>query len=316
MGIPDDGVAFYIKVRDVEYRYVHHRKGKGTEERERPMFEKLLIPIDFSADTDPILETAARVPNVREAVLVHVVDATHQSVKGWTHGPEIEGAKIQLEELAKKLEKADIAARTRVDTITSGDVPHAILAAARREAALLIVMGAQGIGCLSDLLLGSVASTMLRIADRPVLIVRDRQPGTGRPSGSILAKVLVPTDFSAPADAALAAVKGFEGVGEIVLAHAVTSGEGEQEIASLVNDAEARLARLRDTLQASGIRASVHVHVGQAAREIGKIADEEDATLIAISTHSRGRIGDLILGSTTRDVATSALRPLLVLPAR
>jgi nucleotide-binding universal stress UspA family protein len=279
------------------------------------MFEKVLIPIDFSADTGSILETVARFPGVREAFLIHVVDATHPSKTGWKHGPEIEGAKIQLEELAGKLQGAHIAARTRVDTITSGDISHTIMAAARREGAPLVVMGARGLGRLSDLLLGSVSSTMLRIADRPILVVRV-QPVTCQPPAPILAKVLVPTDFSAPADAALAAVKGLSGIGEIVLAHVVIDGGGEAEVAAEIKDAEGRLARIRETLRRSGINASVHIHVGPTAQEIVKMADEEDATLIAISTHGRGRIGELILGSTAHDVANHATRPLLVIPAR
>ncbi|MFZ2412297.1 MAG: universal stress protein, partial [Candidatus Methanoperedens sp.] len=68
------------------------------------MFEKVLFPTDFSEYAQKTLECIGEIPGIKELMLLHVVDATHPSKHGWTHGPHIENAKILMEEKKEYLE--------------------------------------------------------------------------------------------------------------------------------------------------------------------------------------------------------------------
>ena len=140
------------------------------------MFEKVLLPTDFSADSQKVLGYVKDIPGVREVILLHVVDATRQSVKGWTHGPAIENAKILLEENRQVLEKngvkADVAIETIVNTILQGDIPLTILEKAGSENVSLIAMGARGKNTIQEILLGSVSASVTHHATCPVLLMR------------------------------------------------------------------------------------------------------------------------------------------------
>ena len=176
------------------------------------MFEKVLLPTDFSADSQRVLGYVKDIPGVREVILLHVVDATRQSVKGWTHGPEIENAKILLEENRQVLEKsgvkAEVAIETIVNTIMQGDIPLTILEKADTENVSLIMMGARGKNTIQEILLGSVSASVIRNATCPVLLMRfppDSRAGDKRPD--LFSRVLVPVDFSGPSRFTLSLLK-------------------------------------------------------------------------------------------------------------
>lgn len=58
------------------------------------------------------------------------------------------------------------------------------------------------------------------------------------------------------------------------------------------------------------------MHVGRPAEEIISTAEEEDASLIAMSTRGDGWFRELLLGSTTYDVARNVKRPALIVRAK
>ncbi len=195
------------------------------------MFEKLLLCTDFSEYIIKISECVPSLPGIREIVLLHVFDATHYHIRGWTYNPQIENAKIKLEEQKKHLESFGLRVTIRLDVITSGDIPVSIQSAADAENASLIVIGARG-GNFSDILfLGSVAGGVLRTTNHPVLVLNHTVVENLKESGSetvcpkIISKVIVPTDFSLPSQEAIETLKGMKGIGTLVLIHVITQGE-------------------------------------------------------------------------------------------
>ena len=58
--------------------------------------------------------------------------------------------------------------------ILDGDPAERIVELARSRDADLIVIGSRGLGAIASVLLGSVSKRVLRDADRPVLVVRER----------------------------------------------------------------------------------------------------------------------------------------------
>jgi nucleotide-binding universal stress UspA family protein len=86
-----------------------------------------------------------------------------------------------------------------------------------------------------------------------------------------------------------------------------------QLVAGDVGRAEAYLHERVQRLAADGVQARTVVRVGEAAAEIARTADDEQADLIAMSTHGRAGLDHLLHGSVAESVLRMAGRPLLLL---
>ena len=281
------------------------------------MFEKMLVALDFSSYSQKILDRVPEIPGIREVVLLHVVDATHPSRLGWTHGPHIENAKILMEEKKEALEKLGLKVEISVDVIvnviTQGTIAQSILEIAETENVSLIVMGARGINPIQELLLGSVSSTVLRDAGISVLIFRDTAPlSTTVSDRPLFINVLVPTDFSRPSDDVISVLKTLEGIKKVALLHVISRAESKAEISEGIADAKTRLAALQQDLAAVGIMAIPRVRIGDPTEMILSVAEEEDVSLIAMNAHGTDRLRSLILGSTTFTVVRRTKKPILI----
>lgn len=70
-----------------------------------------------------------------------------------------------------------------------------------------------------------------------------------------------------------------------------------------------------DKLRAEGLRASIHLALGNPPTEILKAAEHEQCDLIAMTTHGHRLFGDLIHGSTITAVRHRSHIPLLLVRA-
>lgn len=285
------------------------------------MFEKVLFPTDFSEYAQKTLECIGEIPGIKELMLLHVVDATHPSKHGWTHGPHIENAKILMEEKKEYLENLGLKVKVKVDVITEGEVYRTILQNADKEKSSLIVMGARGKSPIKDILLGSTSTNVLRHAKMHLLIMRyklvEGLEGVKHEKfcPMIFSKVLLPTDFSGHAGEAISLLKDMKGIEEMVLLNVVNRGETEEEIEGNVKEAKKKLGDLRKELALTGFSVKDHVRVGNPPEEIISTAEDEDVSLIAMSTHGKGWFKELLVGSTTCSVVRRANRPVLVVRA-
>lgn len=311
------------------------------------MFERILFPTDFSRYSLKILEGLQSLPGADEVLILHVVDATRPSITGsLSYQTKVEEARAQLGLQAGYLEGRGLKARTMVvaatsdfsgpdgadlqslrthipaDLIIPGNVPSAIAEVARKEGSPLLVMGARGRGKVQGILLGSVSSDVLRQTDCDILIMRHRMlemMGEHKFNDycrRILSKVMLTTDFSPAAGAALDRLKSIPNRGQVALVHVVSRGESEEEIERRMVEAAKRLQELRRELEELGIRATVHVDVGSPANRIAELAAKEEATMIMMSSQGKGWLQELRLGSTAFDVARMADQPVLVVRAR
>src|SRR3990170_3331107 len=112
--------------------------------------------------------------------------------------------------------------------------------------------------------------------------------------GNMFEKVLIPTDFSEPAMETLSFVENLKGIEEAVLVHVVDKGETQEEIDASVNEAKKRLEDIREELSKSGVNVVVHVRVGNPSENIISIAEEENVSLIIMSTLGRGMFRELL----------------------
>ncbi len=286
------------------------------------MFKKVLFPTDFSEYAQRTFECIDDLQGVEEVILLHVVDAAYLSKRGLDSRPYIEKAIADLEKEKERFEDLGLKIKLKVDVITNGDVPRAILETVNKENVSLVVMGARGKSLIEGILLGSVAKNVLRYGNTHVLIMRYKLAEMLKGKiyekfcPRIFSKVLFPTDFSEPAEKALSFVKNLKGIEEIVLVHVVDRGETREEIEANVLEAKKRLEAISEELGREGMKAKVHVRVGSPPEEINSVAEEENVSLIAMSTHGMGLFRELLLGSTARDVFSQTERPVLALRTR
>lgn len=287
------------------------------------MLKTILLPLDGSPLAERALSYAAVLARrsdativLVEAVQVHTLPGVDQSV---AQLQITNRAEEYLRTAADRLSTEGISTETHV---YYDDPVHAILDAAHRRQADLIVMSTHGRGGLSRVLYGSVADQILRRAAIPVLLVPSIVEHAW-PAGGPL-EILVPLDGSELAAEALQSADLLtETCGSHVMLLRVVQpcvyplyGEGyayvpfdqDAEVAEAgqyLDDQAARIGRNEE-------RIGTRVAVGEPARVIGEIAREQKVDVIVMATHGNGGLSRLILGS----VATATLRhttvPLLL----
>ncbi len=192
----------------------------------------------------------------------------------------------------------------------------AVLSAARRHRADLIVMGTHGRGGSRRLWLGSVTETVIRQAGVPVFVARQKQHefiDTGDAwTVPRLATILCPVNFSEAARAGLehAASLARQFGARLVAACVVEPGD-------LRGIAEAR-RQLASWLEGNGpaeCKVRVVVHRGQSpAEEIVSLASNAKADLVVLGAQPRRLLQTWLWGDTTEFVLRHAPAPVLVVP--
>jgi len=288
------------------------------------MFEKVLVPLDFSVYSQKILDRIRDIPGIKEVVLLHVVDATRPSGLVWKNGqPQLKNTQLLMAEKKEFLENLGLKVYTRTDVIvnaiTQGTVAQAILETAETENVSLIIVGARGINPIQSLLLGSVSSSVLRHAKMNVLIMHFNpavditQVSSGPVHRNLFSKVLVPTDFSRSAGNASAFVKTIPGIQEIIFLHVVNRVESREDIEDYIKEALTRLEDMKHGYINTGVDVKLHVLTGDPTETILSIAEEDDVSLIAMSAYGTDWLRELFLGSTTFTVVRRTLTPVLII---
>lgn len=299
------------------------------------MFKKVLVPTDFSAYARKVLECIGDIPGLTEVVLLNVV-ARDPLARVWDPVAEAKEAEKKLAGEKKYFKAPGINIKVRAVSALEGDIPEAINQVAKEEDVQMVVMGARGRSLISSALLGSSSRNVLRFGDRHLLIMRYRLPGESdlglvgpkatwvkiseppkaeameKYCARVFSKVLVPTDFSQPAEAAISFVKDIGNLGEILLLHVVSKGESKEEIDAMVEDSTKKLDSIAMELGKSGLKVTQKVVVGSPVELIKSMAEEEDVSLIAMSSVGKDTLRTGRIGSRTYDVANSAKRPVLV----
>jgi len=285
------------------------------------MFEKVLFPTDFSERAEIMLDCIASMPTVRDVILVHVVKETRYPM-GADSADRLaqEIAEGILADAQDHLKKVNKAIRVTLETSIAPDIAGGILKTAEEKGADLIVIGAHGKSPKIGVLLGSVPSTVLcRISKTNVLVMRHKiietltGPTYEKFCPMLFSRILCPTDFSRFSEHATALAGTMKGAGELILLHVVPEGGSPGEIREAVQAAEARMGAVRDGLTVQGIRSKAIVTTGDPSEEIIKTAEEQDVSVIWISSYGKGCLHDFLIGSTVQDVAMNAARPVIVI---
>lgn len=294
----------------------------------------ILVPLDGSPFSEHALPAAIAVARRVDARLdlVHV----HQSIAATLSPAGIPYVDIEIDERTRKQEQAyleQIAAR--IGEVWPGEVSQAVLdlpviealcERARALAAGLIVLSSHGRRGMARAWLGSVADRVIRQSHLPTLVVRPQEAAPHMGQEPALDHVLIPLDGSDLAEQAidLAEQYGGSGKGRYDLVRVVEPVERGFFIdgAAPSIDVEAQAAAweaaniyleaVAGRLRARGHVVMTFAPVGHPAEAILHLAEEEGAGLIVMSTHGRGGVARLMMGSVADKVLRGATAPLLI----
>ena len=289
----------------------------------------ILVATDFSETAALSLERAIELAasHRSEIALVHVMQPDLPPLAA----PEMivvppnfedmlrEACDEGLARAASIVREAGVRASTH---LKQGRAAKEITSCADSIAADLIMLGTRGNTGFKRLLLGSVAEEVVRTSNQPVLTVHPSDDRSIEP----VRRLLLPTDFSAAADQALAAatliLAGSEDA-EIILVHTYhiaptvvpLGGFGNGTPPTLVSNAhqlaEDAAGPLVAALRARGFRVEVVIERGDPAEVVTELAAERDVDVIAMGTRGHSKWRQFLLGSTAERIVEHAPCPVL-----
>ncbi len=316
------------------------------------MFQRILVPLDGSSRAERALPVAAQLARASHGsvLLMEVVSPpidyggalaqtallTEQAIE-----TGIEEATSYLQSVAQSATLAGIETKTEV---LFGLVAQGILEVAQSRRADLIVMCSHGRTGFKRWVLGSVAQTIVHHSPVPVLVLREGGAVLSV-SGSAPVRplcILVPLDGSPLAETALApaanlvAALAAPAERALHLTHVIKeySLAAEEDVISKLNKealehAKVYLLALKERLQENfkdfklSITWSIALDSAVADRivctaergeRIVRTEGYSGCDLIAMSTHGRGGLERLMMGSVTEGVLNATKLPILIVP--
>jgi nucleotide-binding universal stress UspA family protein len=294
----------------------------------RKTIRRILVAVDLSKPRDAAFDRAlilARGWNV-ELYVLHTRSPRPVARFAIT-GEDLElersdGERSQLRTLVRSAK--DEGVQVRVVTAQGDDPARAIAAHAHLVMADLIVVP-RDFGSSRVWRIPRVAATVGRSSPVPVLIVPPSPKDARHSAGTPFKRIVVAVDFTVASAVAVRAatdlIAGGDGRGTVVhaLSYApplVFSGsEAFHVIDDLRGETAHAEARLRDAIPAAASHlVKPRVVAGAAGQAILDVAAEVEADLVVMGVPRRGRIGELLFGSTFRKVVRRSLRPILAIP--
>lgn len=271
------------------------------------MFEKIVVALDGSPLAERVLDSLESLlgPTV-ELLLVRVVE--------WPDRSPDESAREAARAYVTALEERLIARGIRASGHVL-DAPYAaeeIVSFAGKSGASLICAATHGRTGLARVVLGSVAERIVRVTDRPVLLVNPLVPSTP----VRFKRLLVPLDgCERSAEALPVAARIAQHFGsEVVLVH--VEDRALRSTAALVGEEHALTERTFAHGKAQlppGVPVRTITRVGLPGRELLYAVAEATPDVVLMTTHGRTGFARLNYGSIAEEVLRGSPVPVLVL---
>jgi len=292
--------------------------------------ERILVATDFGNASKQALRHALVLAETYSVPLelVHVVPDPVEELR------TDETVGLDLGDIAESwLRRAQAMLRTtaceclplRVTTaVRLGSVTHHLLEHVADAHADLVVIGIANAARATLPSIGAIAEPLLRKSRCPVLAVpAGRDQGVARPLKAPWPRnILVPTDFSVHAHAAMAyawdLAEKTDAALHVLHVNDLLWNEGPLASTTPENTIDGMRHLLEEEiaeLQRGGNRRRLVYPLfasGEPAREILACADRIAADVVIMGTHGRGQVGRFLLGSVTHEVLEHTVRPVLV----
>lgn len=271
-----------------------------------PGYLRAIVAIDFSTGANAALQQAIWLGRVSGAKLAMTYAAPDSTQISQTAQEIRQESAVKMQAMIENLGAADldVQLKTRI-----GKPFVVIIHAVQQEHFDLVFAGSRGHGDWTQFLVGSTAKRLVRKCPVSVWIVKSENVGPPK-------VILAPTDLSEVSRKAiqeglwLAEQSG----AEFHVLHVVDSPKVHEEEESLKQptsnssqqeihaEATRQLEAFLQPLQTSDSRIQSHVIHGVAWKEIGLMAQQLNADLIAIGTVGRSGIKGMLLGNTAEKV--------------
>ena len=275
---------------------------------------RILVALDGSPASEAALSEVERIALGGASVhFLHVVPMLPLSVNATSAGV-MAGHDQALAYLGRLRERLpDVRG---LDLIRTGDPADAILQAALEFNINLVAMGTHARTGAAKWFLGSIAETVVRGAQLPVLLGR---PGT-LPAHNVLRRILVPLDGSEDSLTIIPAVRNvaIRTDAEVVFLHVsehalapLPQSRSQAELRTS-EDPKDKLLDLADRLEDSDLSFWQTVAHGDAVEEILSHAETLDVDLIALSTQASRESETTIVGKAAMAVMERSNRAVLL----
>jgi len=277
----------------------------------------IIVATDFSAHSDTAIHHGIRIARATGAELriIHVLEAPadegalHAAVDRW-HA-DTEGR------LARQVEPytADDTDMTQ-EIVDAPSVVEGLQSIANTYHADLLIVGSRGLTGLKQILLGSAARRALRTVETHVMVARGDAPATS------YQRVLIPTDFSVPAEKALQlalALAAPDARFDLVHFWSVPEAARGDEysdlvIGTLAASVKKRGQKLLESFLQDAPNATFSPIQASPERGIAERLESGDYDLVVVGSYGRSKLRRWLLGSVAE--ATARIAPCAVAVAR
>ncbi|MEQ8279252.1 MAG: universal stress protein [Deltaproteobacteria bacterium] len=270
----------------------------------------IVVGIDFSELSRVAFEAGVALVERLGAERLHLVHVLNEHTSVAYAFPDAEAVETnQVKRLEEKLAELHAPGVEVTREVLRGIPARDIARAAKAAGGDLIIVASQGYGAIRRALLGSVAASLVRTSEVPVLIV-----GAARKHVAF-EDVMAAVDLSPIGDRIVAAAKRFAADGRVHIVSAVEPPPFVSEALpghfGAVEQARLRTAQL-ERLQSHG---DVEIIDGPSPAEaILTAATQAGVDLLVIGTSGHSAWHRMFVGSTATHVLADATCPVLVIP--
>jgi CRP/FNR family cyclic AMP-dependent transcriptional regulator len=277
------------------------------------MFQRMLVPLDGSAQADRILPYAAVLASHLHMpiLLLSIVDLRLASSARGRGDVE-----QQLQQTVDHLHREGVQASM---AITAGRPAEEILGVAESQGCDLIVLSTSTRQTIERGILGRVTDKVFHASQIPLLLI----PPVAAESPTSLPQapttLIVPLDGSTLAEASLPFAEDLaQRLGAtVMLARAVPfAGAIVDEKAPPTGEIEARvyLESMTEKLQSTGLAVQARTFDGPPVEYILSLASQTPRSLVVLTTHGRSALARWFVGSVAEGIVQAASVPVLVIP--
>jgi nucleotide-binding universal stress UspA family protein len=282
------------------------------------MYENIIVPLDGSEQAEYVLPYIEKLAGKFNSS-IHIISANRENTS-------IHLMQRYLADIASGLTGKGL--KTSF-AFLPGNPGEEIINYTNKNSDALLALASYGGSGASHWMLGDLTAKLITRTATPILLVPEKQHPLHSKEPEFL-RIVVPLDGSPLGAAALPYVKAVAGKtgSKLFLVDVVTSAYKaygavkyaadfeKQLIETLRNEAQEYFNTITPELEKDKIAFKSDIISGSPADSILRYAEENNADLIAISTHGRSGIKHFIMGSVTRQIIHSSDIPVLIIRAK
>lgn len=272
------------------------------------MMKRILVPIDFSEQSENALKTAAVFAKKFdfEIVIVHMLEFSQAIISGSSQSAQETVFYLKLTErrLNEFLDKNYLKDIKITPVIKHYKVFSELNELSKEENIDLIIMGSQGVSGIKEIFVGSNTQKVIRHSEVPILVIKDEPKLTFESS-------IFACDFSEESISAFKRARFFANSinckMKVVYVNTPTkSFKSSEEMRTTVKNFFEKAGTRADYIDDVAYISDYTVEAG-----ILNFAKKHKADIIAMATHGRKGFAHFFDGSITEDVANHSPLPVL-----